>query len=124
MTVPGALPFRFHRHGFYELIYYLNQSIASINVAPEISRLLKQNALFINTLTPIFRHAEIWGALRQFCSGQKWISAPLIAEGGHRAVSGDESNLIAQGEQLLTDGGNQGVQIAAREIGAPDRAAK
>jgi drug/metabolite transporter (DMT)-like permease len=52
------------------------------------------------------------------------IARALLAEGGGRAVTGQKGDVIAEGKELLPDGGNERAVIAPGEVGAPDRAAK
>ena len=46
-----------------------------------------------------------------------WIKTPLLAKGGHWSMAGNEGNIVAKRKQALMDRGNQGVVIAAREVG-------
>jgi hypothetical protein len=50
------------------------------------------------------------------------IAAPLAAEGGHRAVAGNEFDIVAQRPELAPDRIDQGLVVAARKIGAADAA--
>src|SRR5690606_33115031 len=50
------------------------------------------------------------------------IARPLVAEGRHLPVPGHEGHVIAERPELAGDRANQGGVIAAREVGAADRA--
>src|SRR5204863_4465094 len=61
---------------------------------------------------------------RQHSVADKGIGFPFMAKGRHRTVAWDKAHVIAQRPQALGDGRQQLLVIAARKIGAADRAAE
>ena len=59
---------------------------------------------------------------RQHAVGDEGVGPPLLAEGAHRAVAGDEMGVVAQWPQPGRDRVDQILVIAHREVGAADRA--
>ena len=49
---------------------------------------------------------------------------PLFAERRHRTVARNKGHVVAQRQQLVLNGGDQLIVVAAREIAAPDAALK
>ena len=52
----------------------------------------------------------------------KRIVAAFVADVRPRAVAGDELDIVAERPEALADGADQGGVVAAREVGAADRA--
>ena len=63
-----------------------------------------------------------WIPVSAMFAGNKGIVDPLVTDGGHGAVAGDERHIVIQGEQLVLDGLDQGVEISLGEIRAADGA--
>ena len=52
------------------------------------------------------------------------VAAPLLTEGRHGAMTGDETHGVAEWKEPVTDRVEKLAMVAARKVGAPDRAAK
>ena len=50
------------------------------------------------------------------------IRASLLADGGARAVAGDDDGCVGERQQLLVDGADEHGAVAAGQVGAADRA--
>src|SRR5690606_13289292 len=55
-------------------------------------------------------------------SDQERIGAALLSEAPARSVAADETNVVAERQQLLLDRADERRVVAARQVGAPDGA--
>ena len=54
-------------------------------------------------------------------AGEEGIGAAFVSDSGFGSMSGVHDGRFGQGEQLTLDTGDEGVEVAARQVGAPDR---
>src|SRR6516164_11776104 len=82
---------------------------------------LRANAFAFITLIPLCANAARPDHPLQF-AGDEGIGPPFMADGRSRTVAADEADIVAERQQLFGDRPDQGLVIAAGQIGAADRA--